>query len=56
MNQDLNINENELKPEKETKGLANEPVCEKSDVPLFLKDGSESPKCDPQDEKDKSVE
>ena len=56
MNQDLNTNENELEPDKESKVSAREPVCQKSDVPLFLQEGSESPKCDPQDEKDKSGE
>jgi len=56
LNQDLNTNENELEPEKESKVSAREPVCQKSDVPLFLQEGSEGPKCDPQDEKDKSGE
>lgn len=56
MNQDLNTNEHELKPEEETKVTVRDPVCQKSDVPLFLQDGSESRKCDPQDEKDKSGE
>lgn len=56
MNQDLNTNENELKPGEKAKVLVRESLCAEANVPLFLQDGSESGKCDAQDEKDKSGE
>ena len=56
MNQDQDINVNELSDEKKTGRLVSEPLCQESDVPLFLRDSSEGQKCDPQDEKDQSVE
>jgi hypothetical protein len=55
VNQDQDINVNELSDEKKTEGLV-KPLCQESDVPLFLRDSSEGQKCDPQDEKDQSVE
>jgi hypothetical protein len=56
LNQVLKTNENELNPGEKAKVLVIEPLCEETDVPLFLQDGSESRKCDAQDEKDKSGE
>jgi hypothetical protein len=56
LNQEQNLNVNELKTEEKPEVLASEPLCEESDVPLFLRDGAEGQKCDPQDEKDKSGE
>ena len=56
MNQDLNTKENELKPGEKVKVLARDPLCEESDIPLFLQDGSENGECDAQDEKDKTGE
>lgn len=56
LNQDQNSSVNELKSEENSEVSASEPICEETDVPLFLRDGSEGEKCDPQDEKDKSGE
>ena len=56
VNQDQDINVNERSDEKKTERLVSEPLCQESDVPLFLRDSSEGQKCDPQDEKDQSVE
>jgi hypothetical protein len=56
LNQDQNMNVNELNYEEKPEVLASEPTCQESDVPLFLRDGSESRKCDAQDEKDKTGE
>jgi len=56
LNQDQNINVNELNAEEKGEVLASEPISAESEVPLFLRDGSEERKGDAQDEKDKSGE
>jgi hypothetical protein len=56
LNQDQNMKVNELNSEERPEALASEPLCQESDVPLFLRDGSEDQKCDAQDEKDKTGE
>ena len=56
LNQDQNKNVNELTSEKKIEALPSEPLCEETDVPLFLTDNSDGQKCDAQDEKDKTQE
>jgi hypothetical protein len=60
LNQDQTTNVNELNSEPESEGgvrdLLHHESDEESEVPIFLRDGSEGQKNDAQDEKDKTGE
>jgi len=62
LNQDQNTNVNELNFEPggglkdKSKDPVEETIPKKPELPLFLRDGSEGPKGDAQDEKDKTEE
>ena len=47
---------NDISSEKETNARVRELLHQESDVPLFLREGSEGKKGDAQDEKDKTGE
>ena len=56
MKQDQNTNVNELNSEKETEEPLRELLHQESDIPLFLRDGSDGQKGNAQDEKDETEE
>ena len=57
LNQDQNTNAIQLNAEKKAEVLISEPLCEESDIPLFLRENDDNTqKCDAQDEKDKTEE
>lgn len=56
MKRDQNTNVNELNSEKETEEPLRESLHQESDIPLFLRDGSDGKKGNAQDEKDKTEE
>jgi hypothetical protein len=56
VNQDQDTNPNERKSEKESEELEPNLLHQESDVPLFLRDGSDGKKGDAQDEKDNAEE
>lgn len=51
-----NTNVNEIDSEKDANEQVNEPRYQEFDTPLFLRDSSDGPKGDAQDEKDKTGE
>jgi hypothetical protein len=56
LNQDQNTNASQLNAEEKAEVLS-EPLCEESDIPLFLRENDDNTqKCDAQDEKDKTEE
>ena len=57
LNQEQNANTSQLNAETKAEVLLGEPLCEESDIPLFLRENDDNTqKCDAQDEKDKTEE
>ena len=56
MNQDQDTNTNERKAARENEELVPNMLRQGSEVPLFLRDGSDGKKGDAQDEKDNAEE
>ena len=57
LNQEQNTNASQLNAETKAEVLLTEPLCEESEIPLFLRENDDNPqKCDAQDEKDKTEE